>query len=147
MKSKCLILAFARVNIVGYQHLPGFASFEGTDDAGCLELVHDTAGPVVADRKPPLDGRGGTLLGADYEPGCFFEQRTRDPGSMSLSRSLRFQVHIPVGQKHSDMTVGWQYGGVIASTSGVSTKAHCTVSSHYLPIQHITTSDQLVGTR
>ena len=52
-----------------------FASFEGTDDAGCLELVHDTAGPVVADRKPPLDGRGGTLLGADYEPGCFFEQR------------------------------------------------------------------------
>ena len=24
---------------------------------------------------PSKDGRGGTLLGADYEPGCFFEQR------------------------------------------------------------------------
>ena len=47
--------AHLEIHLVGTEHLAGLAAVDGAHDACLLELIHDAACTVVADRELTLD--------------------------------------------------------------------------------------------
>ena len=55
------------------EHVARLAAVTGTDDAGSLELVNDTAGPVVAKLQFTLQERGASKLATHDKSGSILK--------------------------------------------------------------------------
>ena len=66
-------------------NLTRLAALCGSHDTGLFELVHKTAGPVIADGETALYHRRAALLGNYYSVGSLFEQRVERTGIYSSS--------------------------------------------------------------
>ena len=62
------------------QHLSWLAALSRTDDASCLQLVHESAGTVVADAESALYHARAALLGEYDGMGCILEVRVEVAG-------------------------------------------------------------------
>lgn len=63
-----------QVHLGFYQHIPCLAALAGAYHSGGFQLVHEAAGPVVAELHPSLKQGGGTDLVLHDQPGCIFKQ-------------------------------------------------------------------------
>ena len=59
---------------IGTEHFARFGSAARTDNSGTLQLVHQSAGAVVANRKLALDERRRTRLMYHYKASCLFKK-------------------------------------------------------------------------
>ena len=69
------IKEFLQFHIGFEQYFAGFASLVGAYHTGGLQLVHEPAGPVIAQFHAALYERSRSYLVLHNQPRCIFEQR------------------------------------------------------------------------